>query len=128
MFVADTSVVLHLAREGVDVRREWRLHAPTLLRSEVLSTLHEAVTRGDMTAAMGRDLHRVREMPIRLLGDAVLQRRRGSSPTSSAGRRPTRRSDRDGLRDERCRDLAGPCLDRIPLAEVTRGQHALPHR
>jgi predicted nucleic acid-binding protein len=75
-FVVDAGAVLHLASEGIDVPREHVLLAPTLLRSQVLSNLHEAVQRGEIPADVARErLTRIRRMPIRLLGDAVLQRR-----------------------------------------------------
>jgi indolepyruvate ferredoxin oxidoreductase alpha subunit len=52
------------------------LLAPTLLRSQTLSALHEAVQRGGIPADVARDhLARIGRMPIRLLGDAVLRRR-----------------------------------------------------
>jgi predicted nucleic acid-binding protein len=74
-FVVDAGVVIRLASEGVVVSTEHELLAPTLLRSEVLSALHEAATRGETSAAAGLDLHeRISRMPIRLLGDAVLRR------------------------------------------------------
>lgn len=75
-FVVDVSAVLHLASEGIEVPGEHKLFAPTLLRSEVLSALHEAVHRGEIPADVARErLARVGRMPIRLLGDAVLRRR-----------------------------------------------------
>jgi predicted nucleic acid-binding protein len=75
-FVVDASAVLHLASAGVEVRRGHRLLAPTLLRSQTLSALHEAVQRGEIPAGVARDrLIRIGRMPIRLLGDAVLRRR-----------------------------------------------------
>ncbi|HEU0305317.1 MAG TPA: type II toxin-antitoxin system VapC family toxin [Gaiellaceae bacterium] len=75
-FVVDCSAVLHLASEGIEVSHEHELLAPTLLRSQVLSALHEAVQRGEIPADVARDrLARIRQMTIRLLGDAVLQRR-----------------------------------------------------
>jgi predicted nucleic acid-binding protein len=75
-FVVDASAVLHLASAGVDVPEEHELLAPTLLRSQTLSALHEAVQRGEMPADVARDrLARIGRMPIRLLGDAVLRRR-----------------------------------------------------
>jgi predicted nucleic acid-binding protein len=53
-----------------------KLLAPTLLRSQTLSALHEAVQRGELTAEVARErLVRVGKLPIRLLGDAVLRRR-----------------------------------------------------
>jgi predicted nucleic acid-binding protein len=75
-FVVDSSAVLHLAGEGIEVPDKHRLLAPTLLRSQTLSDLHEAVRRGELPADVARDrLRRLGKMPIRLLGDAVLRRR-----------------------------------------------------
>ena len=75
-FVVDASAVLHLASAGFEVRGEHELLAPTLLRSQTLSALHEAVQRGEIPADVARDrLARIGRMPIRLLGDAVLRRR-----------------------------------------------------
>ena len=75
-FVVDCSVVLHLASEGMDVRAEHELLAPTLLRSQTLSALHEAAHEGEIPPDVALDrLTRVWAMPIRLLGDAVLRRR-----------------------------------------------------
>jgi predicted nucleic acid-binding protein len=75
-FVVDAGAVLHLVSAGVEVPGAHKLLAPTLLRSQTLSALHEAVHRGEITADVGRDrLARIRKMPIRLLGDAVLRRR-----------------------------------------------------
>ena len=52
------------------------LLAPTLLRSQTLSALHEAVHAGELEPDVARErLRRVSAMPIRLLGDAVLRRR-----------------------------------------------------
>jgi predicted nucleic acid-binding protein len=75
-FVVDTSAVLHLASTEVEVSEEHELLAPTLLRSQTLSVLHEAVQRGEVPADVARELlARIQRMPIRLLGDAVLRRR-----------------------------------------------------
>ena len=75
-FVVDASAVVHLAGAGVEVSGAHELLAPTLLRSQTLSTLHEAVQRGEIPADVARDqLARIGRMPIRLLGDAVLRRR-----------------------------------------------------
>jgi predicted nucleic acid-binding protein len=75
-FVVDARAVLHLASEGVEVSEEHELLAPTLLRSQTLSVLHEAVQRGELSADVARELlTRVGRMQIRLLGDAVLRRR-----------------------------------------------------
>ncbi len=75
-FVVDVSAVLHLASAEVEVPDTHQLLAPTLLRSQTLSALHEAVRRGEIPADVARDrLKRIGRMPIRLLGDAVLRRR-----------------------------------------------------
>jgi predicted nucleic acid-binding protein len=75
-FVVDAGVVLQLASAGTEVSSEHELLAPTLLRSQTLSALHEAVQRGEIPADVAREhLARIARMPIRLLGDAVLRRR-----------------------------------------------------
>ena len=75
-FVVDAGAVLHLASEDVDVPAKHKLLAPTLLRSQTLSALHEAVQGGKLQADVARErLTRIGRMPIRLLGDAVLRRR-----------------------------------------------------
>jgi predicted nucleic acid-binding protein len=75
-FVVDAGAVLHLVSEDVDVPNKHKLLAPTLLRSQTLSALHEAVKAGKLPADVARErLTRIGRMPIRLLGDAVLRRR-----------------------------------------------------
>lgn len=75
-FVVHSSAVLHLASTGLEVAGEHELLAPTLLRSQTLSELHEAVQGGEIAAGVARDrLEHIWRMRIRLLGDAVLRRR-----------------------------------------------------
>jgi predicted nucleic acid-binding protein len=75
-FVVDAGAVLHLASTDARVAAGHKLLAPTLLRSQTLSVLHEAVQRGELPPDVARDrLARIARMPIRLLGDAVLRRR-----------------------------------------------------
>ncbi len=75
-FVVHHTAVLHLAAASVEVADTHELLAPTLLRSQTLSGLHEAVARGDLPADVARErLARIGRMPIRLLGDGVLRRR-----------------------------------------------------
>lgn len=75
-YVVDAGVAIRLARGGFDVPAKHKLLAPTLLRSQTLSALHEAVQRGELDGAEAREtLKRFNAMPIRLLGDAVLRRR-----------------------------------------------------
>ena len=75
-FVIDSGVALKLASEkDFDLPASHELLAPTLLRSQVLSTMHEAVQRGELSGDVALErLARVNKMPIRLLGDAVLRR------------------------------------------------------
>lgn len=74
-FVVDAGVVIRLAREERDVAPEHLLFAPTILRSHVLSSLHEAVARGDLSDDDGRALlERASAIKMRLLGDLVLRR------------------------------------------------------
>jgi predicted nucleic acid-binding protein len=74
-FVVDCGVVLQLASEGYEVPAEHELLAPTLLRSQTLSALHEAVHAGELEPAGAQErLARIQNIKIRLLGDAVLRR------------------------------------------------------
>jgi indolepyruvate ferredoxin oxidoreductase alpha subunit len=74
-FVVDCGVVLQLASEDFELPGEHELLAPTLLRSQTLSALHEAVHEGALDAVEANErLGRVNALPIRLLGDAVLRR------------------------------------------------------
>src|SRR3954469_19017990 len=75
-FVVDCGVALRIARDEIALHPEHELLAPTLLRSQTLSALHEAVRRGELGDDAARErLERLWALPIRLLGDAVLRRR-----------------------------------------------------
>ena len=74
-YVVDPSGILGIVREGIAIRPDDELLAPNLLRSEVLSTLHEAVAGGELDAkAATTQLDAVDGMRIRYLGDRVLRR------------------------------------------------------
>ena len=74
-FVVDCGVVLRLAGEEIEVSREHELLAPTVLRSQTLSALHEAVHGGELAREVALErIARVNAIKIRLLGDAVLRR------------------------------------------------------
>jgi predicted nucleic acid-binding protein len=74
-FVVDSGVVIHLASNGLVVPDKHELLAPTLLRSQTLSVVHDAVHKGELPEDEARDLlERIWEIKIRLLGDAVLRR------------------------------------------------------
>jgi predicted nucleic acid-binding protein len=73
-YVIGPDVALVLARDQVAIREEHHLLAPTLLRSQLLSLLFQAVQRGEMTKKYAdQQLDYVRGLRIRLLGDRVLQ-------------------------------------------------------
>ncbi len=75
-YVVDAGTVLHLVAREIAVSPKHELLAPTLIRSQTLSLLHEAVRRGELDDDVARDRHeRVGALKIRLLGDAVLRRR-----------------------------------------------------
>jgi predicted nucleic acid-binding protein len=75
-FVIDSGATLHLAGVEAQVSSEQELLAPTLWRSETLSALYQAVTRGELAAEVARErIAYVNGLKIRLLGDAVLRRR-----------------------------------------------------
>lgn len=75
-YVVDAGAVLRLVATEVEVASRHELLAPTLLRSQTLSLLHESVQRGELTASVAQEhLKRIRGLSIRLLGDAVLRRR-----------------------------------------------------
>jgi predicted nucleic acid-binding protein len=75
-FVIDGGTTLELARDTVKIPPGRELYAPTLWRSQVLSAVHEAMRRSDLTEdAAGEHLAYVNSLKIRLLGDAVLRRR-----------------------------------------------------
>jgi predicted nucleic acid-binding protein len=75
-FVIDSGTTLELARGSIKVSPTHKLHAPTLLRSQTLSALYEAVRRGDLMRETARErLGYINALKIRLLGDAVLRRR-----------------------------------------------------
>jgi predicted nucleic acid-binding protein len=74
-FVVDAGVAIELARSGFEVPDEHELLAPTLIRSQTLSLLHEAVRRGELESKAAEELlERIWKLPLRLLGDAVLRR------------------------------------------------------
>ena len=76
-FVVDSTAVIHIAKSHLEIPAKHELLAPTLLRSQTLSALHEEVHRGELGASEARDLlTRVGPpgLKIRLLGDAVLRR------------------------------------------------------
>ena len=75
-YVIDAGVAIAIAAGEISVAPEHELIAPTLLRSQVLSALHEAVQRGELSEKQALErLGRLHRLSIRLLGDGVLRRR-----------------------------------------------------
>jgi len=74
-YVIEPDVALALAAREARIPSRHRLFAPTLLRSQVLARLYVEVQRGDLSRKdAGRRLDYLRALPLRLLGDRVLQR------------------------------------------------------
>jgi len=73
-YVIGPDVAIRLAGDEAVIRDEDQILAPTLLRSQMLSLLYQAVDRGEMAKKDAeRRLNYVRRLRIRLLGDRVLQ-------------------------------------------------------
>jgi predicted nucleic acid-binding protein len=73
-YVIGPDVAIRLAQDQAVIRDDHQILAPTLLRSQLLSLLYQAVRRGDMTRKDAEQrLDYVRGLRIRLLGDRVLQ-------------------------------------------------------
>ncbi len=73
-YLITPEVALRLARDEAVIPSEHQLVAPTLLRSQLLSLLYQAVQRGEFTRKeAARQLDYVRAQRIRLLGDRVVQ-------------------------------------------------------
>lgn len=73
-YVIGPDVALRLARDEAAISETHQVLAPTLLRSQLLSLLYQAVRRGELTKKdAARQLDYVRGLRMRLLGDRVLQ-------------------------------------------------------
>jgi predicted nucleic acid-binding protein len=73
-YVIGPDVAIRLAHERAVISDEHQILAPTLLRSQMLSQLYQAVNRGEMTKKDAElRLNYVRGLRVRLLGDRVLQ-------------------------------------------------------
>ena len=74
-FVVDCETLLRVAAGEIEVAAEHKLVAPTLVRSQALSALYEAASRGEITRAEGLErVRRINSLKVRFLGDKVLQR------------------------------------------------------
>ncbi|WP_433220517.1 type II toxin-antitoxin system VapC family toxin [Microtetraspora malaysiensis] len=73
-YVIGPDVALRLAHNETVIPDEHQILAPTLLRSQMLSLLYQAVGCGEISKKdADRRLNYVRGLRIRLLGDRVLQ-------------------------------------------------------
>ncbi|WP_395311640.1 type II toxin-antitoxin system VapC family toxin [Mycobacterium sp. AMU20-3851] len=73
-FVIDAPLAIDLAARAVPIPAAHSLVAPTLLRSQALNLVYQAVRRGETDESTGRTiLDGIRGLRIRLLGDRVLQ-------------------------------------------------------
>ena len=73
-YVISVDVAIRLAQEQAVICDDHQLLAQTLLRSQMLSLLYQAVRRGEMTKRDAEQLlDYVRGLRVRLLGDRVLQ-------------------------------------------------------
>lgn len=73
-YVVHHTVLLEMAAHRRSPGPSHRLVAPTLVRSQILSFLHEAVHRGDLTAREAQERRAwIDALPTRLLGDGVLR-------------------------------------------------------
>jgi predicted nucleic acid-binding protein len=73
-YVVGPDVLLRLAQQEAVIAEEHKLLAPTLIRSQLLSMLYQAVRQEVMIKRdADRYLGYVRGLRIRLLGDRVLQ-------------------------------------------------------
>jgi predicted nucleic acid-binding protein len=74
-FVVDCDTLLRIAAGEIEVAPEHKLVAPTLVRSQALSSLYEAARRGEISQADGKErVTRINSLKVRFLGDKVLQR------------------------------------------------------
>ena len=74
-FVIDAPTLLHLVANNVHISPSHQIVAPSLIRSQALSLLLEAVRHGDLTEDLALQHHdRLTELKMRLLGDRVSRR------------------------------------------------------
>lgn len=74
-YVIDARTLLHIVATGLQLNPSHQIVAPSLIRSEALSLLFEAVRRGELTEELALQHHeRLTEFTMRLLGDRVLRR------------------------------------------------------
>jgi hypothetical protein len=113
-FVIGADVALRLAHDEAVIPDQHQLLAPTLLRSQLLSLLYQAVRQGTMSRKdADRRLDYVRALRIRLLGDRPPERRLEDRRSARVARHPRRRVHRTdptpSRRVHHARHRARPC-------------------
>ena len=89
-YVIAPDVALRLALDRSVIRAEHQLFAPTLLRSQVLSMLYQAVRRGEMTKKdADRGLRTYAGCACDCSATASSSRSLGRSPINSGGQTPS---------------------------------------
>jgi len=74
-YVIDAPTLLHLVANDLQVSARHQIVAPSLIRSQALALLLEAVRHGDLTEDVALQHHeRITELKMRLLGDRVSRR------------------------------------------------------
>ncbi|HSE10777.1 MAG TPA: hypothetical protein VLB29_19085 [Nocardioidaceae bacterium] len=128
-YVITPDVAMRLASDQVAISDDHQLVAPTLLRSQLLSLLYQAVQRGELTQKEAEHrLDYVRGLRIRLLGDRVLQSvawkvadRLGWSDTYDAEYVALTQLQADAIvtLDERLADAVKDLVTVAPIAELS---------
>jgi predicted nucleic acid-binding protein len=73
-YVIDAGAAIELSGDEREIAAGHELLAPTLLRSQTLSLIHAAASKGEMTEEVAASrLDRIGALRIRLLGDRVLR-------------------------------------------------------
>ncbi len=74
-YVVDAPTLVHVVAQGIPISPEHKLVAPSLIRSQALTLLLQAVQRGDIPEATALRHHeRMTELKMRLLGDRMSRR------------------------------------------------------
>lgn len=74
-YVIDAPTLLHVVIDGVEVNPAHQLVAPSVIRSQALALLFDAVRAGQLSEAVALGHHEaLTELKMRLLGDRVSRR------------------------------------------------------
>lgn len=74
-YVIDARTLLHIVANGIQISPRHQIVAPSVIRSQALSLLFEAVRKGELTEASALQHHeRLTKLKMRLLGDRVSRR------------------------------------------------------